>query len=380
MKPSRIFLLAGVVLLQFVLFETGLRLEGGSEAAPVFQQLFMRDPNVGHRLRPGATAHYKTSEFESDIAINSSGVRDAEIGPKAPSERRIVVLGDSLVLSVQVQAAETFCARLQARLNEHPVEPGVRYRVINAGVQGYGPVEEWAFFEHVVRHFEPDVVLIAVYVGNDAMEANDSGDQVMPTPKAVTDQAQAYTVKPESRWPNWVRVVVRRSMVLQIVRMRVMELVDRFGKAHPIERALTMYLPRLPADMAHGLDVARECVRRIATRAAEQGARTAVVLMPARFQVADYDYELLRPMAAATGEELQRNAATERFARALADVRLQVMDAQPVLHGSPRHEEIFFRSTAHLTRLGHQVLADGLDRFLRESGLLLPAGGAPTSH
>ena len=54
-------------------------------------------------LKPGARIRFATSEFDTEIAINNAGVRDdEEIGPKPPDERRIVVLGDSLVLSVQV--------------------------------------------------------------------------------------------------------------------------------------------------------------------------------------------------------------------------------------------------------------------------------------
>jgi hypothetical protein len=366
-----------IVLAQYALFETGMRIKGGSEAAPTFQQLFMRDPDVGHRPRPGARIHYKTSEFETDIAINSAGVRGEEFGPKAPNERRIVVLGDSLVLSVQVQLRETFCAKLEARLNEQPPEPGARYRVINAGVQGYGPVEEWAFFDHVVRRLEPDLVLIATYVGNDAMEANDSGEVIMAPPKAAADQVkqhEAAAPRRESPFPNWMRRIVRRSMVLQTIRLRGIDLIDRFGKPHPVERALTMSLPTLPADMAHGLVVTRECIKRISESASAQGARTAIVLMPARFQVADYDFELLKPIVALTGEDLQRNLGTARFKEALAPLGLPTLDALPLLHGSRFHEEIFFKSTAHLTIVGHDVLADGLDRFVRESKVLAPAG------
>ena len=40
-----------------------------------------------------------------------------DIGPKPPGERRIVVLGDSLVLSVQVDEQQTFCQLLEDRLN-----------------------------------------------------------------------------------------------------------------------------------------------------------------------------------------------------------------------------------------------------------------------
>ena len=51
---------------------------------------------------------------------------------------------------------------------------GRRWRVINGGVQGYGPVQEWFFFDHVAAAFQPDIVLIVAFVGNDAIEAHDT--------------------------------------------------------------------------------------------------------------------------------------------------------------------------------------------------------------
>ena len=128
--------LLGLVILavQFVVLEGAIRLHGGSEVAPEFRRLFMQDPRVGHRLQPGARARFTTVEFSTDLAINAQGVRDDEpIGPKASNERRIVVLGDSLVMSVQVAFADTFCERLEAKLNAADSAP--RTSSISASVQ-----------------------------------------------------------------------------------------------------------------------------------------------------------------------------------------------------------------------------------------------------
>ena len=375
MKPTRLLLFAAIVLAQFFVFEAGLRLAGGSEAAPIFQQLFLQDPDVGYRLRPGARARFRTADFDTDIVINSSGTRDREIGPKAADEHRIVVLGDSLVLAVQVPQGETFTAVLEKRLNAHRAPGEARYRVINAGNQGYGPVEELAFFEHVASRFEADVVLVGVFVGNDAMEANDTGAKVLPIAEgAVAPSASepSEAVKRPSRVPLWLRRLSRRSMVLQITRMKAMTLMERFGQVRPIDRALTMYLPTIPPEMARGLAVSRECVRRIAAVAAQGGARTGIVLLPARFQVRDDDYANLRAIVEASGATLLRDAGTKRFEEALAPLGLPMMDALQVLRPPPQNPELFFATTAHLTVTGHAVLAAGLEDFLRSSGLLAP--------
>ncbi len=380
MKPSRLLLFAAIMLAQFFLFEAGLRLAGGSEAAPVFQQLFLQDPVVGYRLKPGASARFRTADFDTDIRINSSGMRDREIGPKTADEHRIVVLGDSLVLAVQVEQDETFTAVLEKRLNARRAPGEARYRVINAGIQGYGPVEELAFFEHVASRFDADVVLVGVFVGNDAMEANDSGARILPVAEGTVASGASTAseaVKRPSRYPLWLRRLTRRSMVLQIARTRATTLLERFGQVRPIDRALTMYLPELPPEMARGLAVSRECIRRIDATARERGGRTGVVLLPARFQVRNDDYANLRAIVAESGGTLLRDAGTARFQEALAPLELPTMDPLPVFRRLPQQPELFFATTAHLTVRGHEVLAGGLEDFLRSSGLLARPRAAP---
>ena len=373
---ARFWAFVCVMVCQFAFFEMALRLEGGSEAAPAFQTLFMSDQRMGYRLRPGAETHFKTASFETDITINSSGTRGDEIGPKESGERRIVVLGDSLVLSVQVPVEQTFCRRLEARLNQEAALAPCHYRVINAGVQGYGPVEDWLFYKHVASRFDPDLVLVVLFVGNDAIEAADQAWRLDADERPSTLSTAAGKVGVNAA--AWVRRTMRRSMVLQTVRLRLLLLTQRFGLAgdHGVERPLTAYLRQPPGDVLRGLEVARESVSRIAAMAATANARTAVVLMPARFQVNDTDFASLELAVEQRGETLLRNGATDRFRQTLAGLPIPVMDALPPLFNAPRRSETFFEDTIHLTRRGHQIVADAIERFLLDSRLLPMAGGS----
>ncbi len=47
-----------------------------------------------------------------------------------------------------------------------------------------------------------------------------------------------------------------------------------------------------------------------------------------------------------------------------------MFDALPVLRDDAARSQIFFKTTAHLTVTGHQVMAAGLESFVRGSGLL----------
>jgi len=361
-RPRRIALFLLVAAAQFAVFEIALRVWGSSEAAPAFQGLFEQDPDVGFRLKPGARSRYRTAEFDTLIEINDAGVRDSEpLGPKGPDERRIVILGDSLVLSVQVPFERTFGELLEARLNSR--QSRYRYRVVNAGVQGYGPVHELLFFRKLGARLDPDVVLASVFVGNDAEEA--FGNRALLNPAGRPALASL-----RERAINAMRRTVRRSMVLQILRLRITSATDRFTTTvAPPEPPLQSYAESPAPRIAQGIAIARDCVRDIAGHAAQLQASTGVLLMPARFQVDDGDYGRLREAVEAAGGRLVRDAATERFDAAIAALGLPRVDPLPAFRAAAG-AELFFQRNVHLTPRGHEVLAEVLDRFLSDSGLL----------
>jgi lysophospholipase L1-like esterase len=367
----RLALLGVIVLVQFQIFEAGLRLWGSSEAAPSFQGLFEDDPAAGYRLKPNAQIRFATSEFDTEIAINGTGVRDdEELGPKGPNERRIVILGDSIVLSVQVSFDQTFGELLETTLNQQSGR--VRYRVINAGVQGYGPIEEMLAFRRLAPTLQPDVVLMVVFVANDAEEAYGSRSKLDP-------EAQQTAAAISESLLTRLRRLVRRSMVLQIVRLRVNAATARFRTFTPPEPPAQSYAAKLPPRVAEGLVIARDAFQAIADDAARLGARSALVLMPARFQVDEGDYGRLRDIIKDAGGELVRDAASHRFDQALAELPLPRLDLLPAFRRALPGRDLFFQTTVHLTPGGHRVTADALAEFLTREGLVEDAGHAGKS-
>jgi hypothetical protein len=300
---------------------------------------------------------YVTDEFATDIAINGQGVRDdEEIGPKVASERRILVLGDSLVLSVQVDLQQTFCKRLERRLTS--AYPDHKWRVINAGVQGYGPVEEWQFYRDIGKALQPDLVVVVAFVGNDAIEAYDQ--------EGLLDRRHTQTKT--GRTANIVRRWTRASTMVQLVRLRLDQLKAHFASAG-IERPLMTYMAVEPAEVEHGLEVTRRAYGLIARDAAQERARTMLVLMPARFQVDDRNFRELSTAVEKAGGHMLRNAGTDRFWHALLPLHLPMLDLLPTLAAQPNREDLFFQRNVHLTPRGHAVVADALFQFLLSQDL-----------
>ena len=375
-RARRVTLVIVSLTIAVVGLEIVLRLGGTPVPSAAFRRLFVTDPVIGHRLDPGARIRYVTPEFDSQIVINQAGVRDDdEIGPKPPGEYRVAVVGDSMVLAVQVPVHDTFTDRLERALNAETT--GARtYRVINAGVQGYGSVEQYLFFKRVVVDFEPDLVLVVVYAANDATDAADAEARLVADVGHDGDRPGQLAAPSNGRLglPLWFRRFVRPSAIVQLARLSVLRVLGPNVSVPLRDRPIDAYLVDPPRDVTRGFDVARDAIGRIVDLAQARGAWAALVFMPARFQIRDEEFETLRREYQGRGVELQRDAASERFRRALADVPVPRLDLLPVFRRHATDRALYFEGNSHLTAQGHMVVADAVERFLDAEGLLTPSG------
>jgi len=126
------------------------------------------DPVLGVRLIPGDRGWWTQEgrEFLTPVQINREGLRDVEHRyAKTPGVFRILVLGDSFVEAMHVPLESTFPRQLQERLDR---DSGAgKIEVISAGVSGYGTASEVLYFEREGQRYQPDLVLLAFYPGND---------------------------------------------------------------------------------------------------------------------------------------------------------------------------------------------------------------------
>ncbi len=85
--------------------------------------------------------------------------------PKPPNTRRILLLGDSFVQAVQVSESQTSHQILENHLNAQTTGP--RFEVLSSGVINWGTNQQLLYYREQGRQFEPELVLLAFYIGND---------------------------------------------------------------------------------------------------------------------------------------------------------------------------------------------------------------------
>ena len=148
--------------------ELGIRWFCPPPFEPRTPNLYMPHPALGHVMRPSVTEIYRTREFETLIRTNTDGFRGNDHGAKGASTVRIVGLGDSFTLGAEVDEGETYLSLLEALLNDRA--DTLRYETINLGVRAYGTQQEILTFLQKGLNYEPDVVILQFYTGNDLYE------------------------------------------------------------------------------------------------------------------------------------------------------------------------------------------------------------------
>jgi len=83
---------------------------------------------------------------------------------------RIAVIGDSFVESSNLPDEHSLTSLIEKRLSVCPAFIDRHVEVLNFGVSGYGTAQQYLLLQRHVVLFHPDLVLLALYVGNDVSD------------------------------------------------------------------------------------------------------------------------------------------------------------------------------------------------------------------
>ena len=129
--------------------------------------LITYDERRGFAPRPGAKGWY-TYEGKSYVEINKDGLRDRDYSLAKPEDTvRIAVLGDSFTEAWQVPVTETFWSVMESELANCPTFANQEVEVINFGVSNYGTAQQLLTLRHKAWQYQPDIVVLAMFTGND---------------------------------------------------------------------------------------------------------------------------------------------------------------------------------------------------------------------
>ena len=223
-----------------------------------FPYFYCYDEYRGWALRPGARGWYRR-EGKAYVRINRDGFRGPDYSKdKPPGVVRIAVVGDSYAEAIQVAEDKTFVAVAGRMLADCPALKGKRVEAMNFGVDGYGTAQELLTLRRRVWAYSPDIVALAIFVGNDIRNNSVALESNRCRPFYLSDKGQLRLAGPmvESRsFKLWcmARFDYRDLRILDLLRNGWEIITSRLAAPipeRPAERAINYNVYKPPQDRA----------------------------------------------------------------------------------------------------------------------------------
>lgn len=176
---SRVLLVAFGVVMGLLVIVLALPLVRRNTPAPDVTELpcqaqpgawFVQVRQLLHDYREPCAQFYwmpdPSYEFYGLVRLNNYGLHAPDIAPKAEGVFRILIVGDSFPQGMQVSTEETFPYLLQKRFDTE----GKRIEIINLSMDAYGTDRELLLYALLGWQFQPDLVVLSMYIGNDVQD------------------------------------------------------------------------------------------------------------------------------------------------------------------------------------------------------------------
>jgi lysophospholipase L1-like esterase len=332
-----------VTVVSLGMAEVALRL---ADYPPAAFSPWIRDDELGFRLAPGSSTRMRGPEYDVEIATNSAGYRDDEPGDASGG---ILLLGDSFAMGYGVERGKLFADLL---------EKDVPARVFNAGTGGYEIVQQPRVLERLAPKLEPDLVLFALYLGNDLAQ-NDEWE--VRADGSLHNRKRVYPVRQQDEG-KLVRLL--RDFVYGVRQGRS----EKEGEWLPFEGYLGLCERNLGEEARKDYDEAGTLVGELAARARELRVPLFVVLLPYRPMVEAEALASLEKKVPDLRERYDLGRPAREIGARLAASGIDFVDATPWLveEHSRSGRPLFFPIDGHLTEAGHAVLAARLAPLVRE--------------
>jgi len=317
------------------------------------QGLIKYDSHLGWRLTPNWTGRHKHYDFDVQYTTNSYGFRGDFMEESKRSGSKLAFVGDSFTFSFGVNDHETFVSLLNSQ------KPQLK-TCLNFGIPGFSTDQEYLLIKEQVLYFNPDAILLVVYLGNDLF------DNEFPFP------LQANNAKPFFELTTNGLVLKNSPVPLktkpkELARQNLMTVVlgDDHRSGSPAARFLSRFelLRLFKINIYKPLDPARfddrfesklrlffAIVEKTRRACRQKGVKLSLVLMPGR------SFVQLPGSPSAQFQDYLRRKIVENEAK----MQVKVIDLASHLRGQYRKSpgKWFYPHEGHLTPEGHRIVAD----------------------
>ncbi len=109
--------------------------------------------------------YFEPSSNSITYRVNNFGFRDEDFSLPRTEKMRVAFLGDSFCWGNGVKDNDTIDSLMERRLNASAVL-NQQFEIYNFCLSGYNTAHQAALYDHVVRHFQPDVLIVWYFLND----------------------------------------------------------------------------------------------------------------------------------------------------------------------------------------------------------------------
>lgn len=287
--------------------------------------------------KPNLTSRFDGKEFSVSYLTNDDGFRIGYSQYTDVTYRSVdwIFIGDSFTQAAQVEFEDLFTTLLYRRFPDRTIA--------NLGVSGFGLPQELALYRDMGVALDPDVVFLQISPFNDFMNVQES--------RVGVSEMLAHR-------SNFARFVLQDFLYQNPAELPLGRWTEPFYPTVEGNRDFNVFYRESSARKDADLAAFARYFAEFAEAVRADGRELVVLLLPTKEQIRPH-YLLEVVDAFDLPLEQLDLEAPQRLVEHLADsLEVRVIDLWGVFESSP--EDPYFVYDEHLSRAGHQIIADAI--------------------
>ena len=381
---QNIALLCVTIIIMVFVAEFAVKALAPQKCYPYPQGMVVEDNYTCYRNSPNFTGKMSEAEFSILVKTNSHGLRGNEYSyEKPPNVTRIFGLGDSFQFGFGVENNETYMSIIEGSLNKKANASGswMQYEMLNAGVSGYGTLQELRLFEEEGKKYSPDIVILSFY-------ANDLGDNEETSNRCIMFARNGYLVDERMINPGPISFKARvflnqhsdlychlRNVALKVSPgLRLPEIENLTTNQYTI---LRHYQKGVHDEKTlERLNLTFSIIGQLKQAVESQGAKLVIVIIPERFQVDTGEWKGIVKKYGLDEKDFDLGRLGSDIKEFASSENITVIDMLPQLQEEGKSTKLYNYIDAHLNVEGHasaaKIIESGLGPLLNSADSARP--------
>jgi hypothetical protein len=297
-------------------------------------------------------------------------MRDREYAAEKPKGmRRIIVLGDSFVTGLGVEDNEVFTEVMEGSLVSN-------VEVINFGVNGFGPTQEYLQLTSKGFRYNPDIVLMVVYIRNDLSDLLGTYDWIKgyqrPRPLLQEDGGIGFdnipVPLPSSRKTELIKSRIFPPNLLEFLRKRLAGKYD----IQEMPPEISICRKQYPAEIAQAYKILEATIKSTLSACRKKNAEFVVIIAPSIVQVRDdYFWRKIKSDYGIKDDLYDLYLPNKEIKNICERQKVPLLDLTEGLKAyTAKGKDLYYPINQHWNPEGHLAAAGQIVDFLRRRKLL----------